>query len=129
MRGEAGFSIAEELVSLAVLALGVGVVIAGIYTGVIGVRTKHGSVYSQTLARSQLELILDDGYHPDPTAVPYPTAAPEPGFTVQVGVEYWQTSSGTFVSGVRNDGLQRLTVTVSDANGPLQQLESYLVDR
>lgn len=128
-RRQGGFSITEELVSLAVLALAVGVVITGIYTGAVGVRTKHGSVSGQTLARSQLELIVDAGYHADPTAVPYPTVAPASGYSVEVEVEYWTAPSGPFTSTVRNDGLQRLTVSVSDGGGELQQLEAYLVDR
>lgn len=129
LRGQRGFSITEELISLAVLALAVGVVITGIYTGAIGVRTKHGSVNGQTLARSQLELIVDEGYHADPTAVPYPTVEPVSGYSVAVEVEYWIAPSGPFTSTLRNDGLQRLTVSVSDGGGELQQLEAYLVDR
>lgn len=126
---ERAFSITEELVSLAVLALAVGVVITGLYTGAIGVRTKHGSVNGQTLARSQLELIVDEGYHADPTAVPYPTVEPVSGYSVEVEVEYWTAPSGPFTSTLRNDGLQRLTVSVSDGGGELQQLEAFLVDR
>lgn len=129
LRDERGFSITEELVSLAVLAFGVTVVIAGIASGTIGVRTKHGSVYAETLARSQLELVADAGYHADPTAVPYPTVEPVSGFTVGVQVEYWTAPSGPFTSTVRNDGMQRVTVSVSDGSGQLQQLEAYLVDR
>lgn len=128
-RAQRGFSLTEELISLAVLALAIGVVITGIYTGTVGVRTKHGSVNGQTLARSQVELILDDGYHPDPTAAPYPTVAPVSGFTVEVEVAYWTAPSGPFTNTLRDDGLQRLTVNVSDGNGQLQQLEAYLVDR
>lgn len=128
-RDQAGFSLTEELVSLAVLALAVGVVITGITTGTIGVRTKVGSVSGQTLARSQVELILDAGYHPNPTAVPYPTVAPVSGYTVEVEVEYWTAPDGPFTSSVRDDGLQRLSVRVSDGNGELQQLEAFLVDR
>ena len=126
---QAGFSLPEELVSIAVLALSVGLVIAGIYTATQGSKVKIGNVAGQTLSRSQMELIRDGGYVPDPTVAPYPTVAPVVGFTVNVGVEYWTAPSGPFVTTVRNDGLQRITVTVSDGSGQLQQLEAYVVDR
>lgn len=126
---QAGFSLPEELVSIAVLALTVGLVIAGIFTATQGTKVKLGSVNSQTLSRSQAELILDGGYQADPTVVPYPTVDPVAGYTVDVDVEYWTAPSGPFTTTVRNDGLQLITVRVSDAAGQLQQLEAYVVDR
>ena len=126
---QAGFSLPEELVSLAVLAFAAGVVITGIFTATQGSKVKQGSVSSQTLSRSQMELILDGNYQADPTAVPYPTVEPVTEYTVDVEVEYWTAPSGPFTSTVRNDGLQRVTVSVSADGGPLQQLEAYVVDR
>jgi type II secretory pathway pseudopilin PulG len=128
-RDQRGISLPEELVSLAVLALSVGLIVVGIYTASIGTRIRHSRVSSNALARSQMELILDGSYHPDPTAVPYPTVAPVSGYAVEVDVEYWTAPSGPFVSTVRNDGLQRVTVQVSDAGGQLLALEGYVVDR
>ena len=115
--------------SIAILALTAGIVIAGIFTATQGTKVKLGSVNGQTLSRSQMELIRDGGYQPDPTVVPYPTVAPIAGYTVDVDVEYWTAPSGPFTTTVRNDGLQRVTVKVSDGTGQLQQLEAYLVDR
>ena len=115
--------------SIAVMALAVGLVITGIFTAAQGTKVKLGSVNSHTLSRSQMELILDGGYQPDPTAVPYPTVEPVAGYTVVVDVEYWTAPSGPFTTTVRNDGLQRVTVKVSDGAVQLQQLEAYKVDR
>lgn len=130
LRGDqAGFSLVEELVSLAILAFAVGIVITGIFTATQGSKVKQGSVSSQTLSRSQMELILDGSYQADPTVVPYPTVEPVAGYTVEVVVEYWTAPSGPFASTVRNDGLQRVTVSVSDGGGQLQQLQAYVVDR
>lgn len=128
-KDQAGFSLAEELVSLGILAISVGLVITGIFTATQGTKIKQGSVGGQTLSRSQMELILDGSYVADPTAVPYPTVEPVAGYTVDVQVEYWTAPSGPFTSTVRNDGLQRVTVSVSDSGGPLQQLQAYVVDR
>ncbi len=129
IRDERGFSLPEELISLMVLAFAVGLVIAGIYTATEGVKVKHGKVSAGTLARSQLELIADGSYQPDPTAVPYPTVAPVTGMSVDLGVEYWTAPNGPFTSTVRNDGMQKLTVTVSDSEGQVLQLEGIKVDR
>ena len=126
---QAGFSLAEELISLSILAFSVGVVITGIFTATQGTKVKHGSVSSQNLSRSQMELVLDASYQADPTAVPYPTVEPAAGYTVEVEVEYWTAPSGPFTSTVRDDGLQRVTVSVSDGGGQLQQLQAYVVDR
>ena len=128
-RDERGFSLAEELISLMVLAFAVGLVIAGIYTATEGVKVKHGQVNAGSLARSQLELVVDGSYRPDPTAVPYPTVAPVTGMTVDLEVEYWTAPNGPFTSTVRNDGMQKLTVTVSDGGGQIVQLEGFKVDR
>ena len=129
LRDERGISIAEELMSLAVLAFTVGVVIVGIFTAAAGVKVRHARVSGTTLARSQMELILDGPYQPDPTAVPYPTVAPVSGYTVNTGVEYWTAPSGPFTSTLRNDGLQRVNVTVSNASGQIVALEGYVVNR
>ncbi|HEY4667379.1 MAG TPA: hypothetical protein VIH26_08770 [Anaerolineales bacterium] len=128
-RDQRGISLPEELMSIAMLALSVGLVVVGIYTASVGTKVRHARVNATTLARSQMELVLDGSYNADPTAVPYPTVAPVSGYTVNVGVEYWTAPSGPFTSTVRNDGLQRVTVSVSDADGQILALEGYVVNR
>ena len=126
---ERGFSIAEELVSLIVLASAVGLVLAGIYLGSQGIRLRRGQVWAALLAQSQLELIADTSYRADPTAVPYPTVEPVTGLTVAVEVDYWTAPNGPFTSTVRNDGLQRLTVSVADGAGEILSVEELKVNR
>lgn len=126
---ERGFSLAEALVAIAILALTAGLIITMIFTAAEGTKVKLANVSAQTLSRSQMELIRDGTYQADPTAVPYPMVAPIAGYTVDIGVEYWTAPSGPFTATLRNDGLQRITVTVSDANGQLQQLLAYIVNR
>jgi len=128
-RDQRGFSIVEELVSLAVLASAVGLVLAGIYLGSQGIRLRHGQVRAAVLAQSQLELIADTTYRADPTAVPYPTVEPVTGFSVSTEVEYWTAPDGPFTSTVRNDGLQRLTVSVADGAGEILSVEELKVNR
>lgn len=127
--GETGQSLVEELVAVAIVSLGLVILIAALSTGSMGARTTNDRVTAENLARSQLELIKDAAYSPNPTAIPYPTVSPVQGYTVTVGVEYWIAPSGPFTSTVRNDGLQKLTASVSGSKGALLQLEGYKVDR
>lgn len=127
--GETGQSLVEELVAIAIVSLGLVIIIAAVSTGSLGVSTTNDRVTAENLARSQLELIKDAAYSPDPTATPYPTVSPVQGYTVTGGIEYWIAPSGPFTSTVRDDGLQKLTVSVSGGKGTLLQLEGYKVDR
>ena len=129
LREQRGLSLVEELISLLLLAFAVGIVLVGIYTGTVGVKTRQAGVDASSLARSQLELVTDSGYSPDPTAIPYPAVAPATGYSVDLAVVYWTAPSGPFTSTVRDDGLQKVTVTVSGSEGQILQMESYIVDR
>lgn len=113
--GETGQSLVEELVAVAIVSLGLVILIAVLSTGSMGVRTTNDRVTAENLARSQLELIKEADYSPDPTA--YPTVTPVPGYTVTVEAE------------LLGNGLQKLTISVSGGKGALLQLEGYKVDR
>ena len=126
---EKGTTLVEELVTVAIIGIGIVILVAMITTGVIGVRQVADKVLAESLARSQLEIIKDAAYQADPVFVPYPAVAPIPNYSVAVGIEYWNASSSIFVSSVRNDGLQKITVTVSSAGTPLVQNAEYKVDR
>ncbi len=127
--GQEGFSLPEELVSLGILAFALGIILATMYTGTLGVKANQDRVSASALARSQLELVMDASYRPDPTAAPYPTVVPQTGYSVDTAVEYWTAPNGPFTSTVRNDGLQRITVTVSGSGGDVLTIESYKVNR
>ena len=126
---EEGTTLVEELVTVAIIGIGIVILVAMIYTGVRGVRLVDDKVLAESLARSQLEIIKDAAYQADPVSVPYPAVAPIPSYSVAVGIEYWNASSSTFGSAVWNDGLQKITVTVSSGGTPLVQNAEYKVDR
>ena len=126
---EEGTTLVEELVTVAIIGIGIVILVAMITTGVVGVRQVDDRVLAESLARSQLEIIKDAAYQADPVSVPYPAVAPIPNYSVAVGIEYWNATTSTFVSAVRNDGLQKITVTVSSAGTPLVQTAEYKVDR
>jgi type II secretory pathway pseudopilin PulG len=127
--GQEGFSLPEELVSLGILAFALGIILATMYTGTLGVKANQDRVSASALARSQMELVMDASYRADPTAAPYPTVVPQTGYDVNTEVEYWTAPDGPFTSTVRNDGLQRITVTVSNGSSDVLQIESYKVNR
>jgi type II secretory pathway pseudopilin PulG len=129
LTSENGVTLVEELVTVAIIAFGLVILVAMITTGVIGVRQVDDFVTAESLARSQLELIKDAAYEPDPGTNPYPGVAGVPGYVVVVGIEYWNATTSTFVSTQRNDGMQRITVTVSASGDTLIQTSEFKVDR
>lgn len=113
---EGGFSLVEELVSLAVIAGGIVLLLGMTATGATGVTVVTDEVNAETLARSQLELLKEAAYQPDPSSSPYPSIAAPAPYTVSTTIEYWDwdpvSETGSFTSTVVLDGMQRLTVTV-----------------
>ncbi|MFO8035613.1 MAG: hypothetical protein R6U57_03180 [Anaerolineales bacterium] len=126
---ERGVTLVEELVTVAVIGLGIVILVAMITTGAVGVRQIDDRVKAETLARSQLELIKDADYQPDPTAIPYPPVTTSPDYSVTIHIEYWNASTETFSPNVRDDGLQRITVSVTSDGEGLVQIAEYKVDR
>ena len=129
IRGESGATLVEELVSIAIIGMGVVILIAMITTGALGVRQVNDDVRADSLARSQLELIKDSPYQPDPSTSPYPAVTGISGYTVTLDFEYWNGTTDSFQAAWINDGLQKITITVSSGATQLTQVSGYKVDR
>lgn len=129
LRDQKGVALVEELVTIAIIGIGVVILVAMITTGVLGARQIDDKVSAEVLARSQLELIKDAAYQADPISSPYPAVAALPGYAVTLDIDYWHAGNANFQSGLRNDGLQRITVSVSSGGSTLFQLSDYKVDR
>lgn len=129
LSAERGSTLVEELVTIAIIGMGIVILVAMITTGALGVKQVDDSVRADALARSQLELIKDAPYQPDPASSPYPAVSGIPGYSVAVAVEYWNASTGGFQASLRNDGLQRITVTVSSGAAQISSLSGYKVNR
>ncbi len=127
--GEAGFTLVEELVALGIVAVGLTFVLLAVGTATIGVRESDEHVFAENLARSQIERLRTAPYSADPTAVPYPIVAAPPGYGVGLGVEYWTAPNGPFTTTLRNDGMQRITVSVSHDGLPVLSVGAYKVNR
>ncbi len=119
----------EELVALAIVVIGVAFLLSAISTASFGVRAADEHVFAEDLARSQIEQDQNTAYSANPTAVPYPTVSPPAGYAVSLGVEYWTAPNGPFTTTVRNDGLQRITVTVTHAGQTVLSVAHYKVNR
>jgi hypothetical protein len=128
-RGQKGAALVEELVTVAIIGLGIVILVAMITTGVLGVRQIDDKVTAETLARSQLEIIKDAAYQGNPISSPYPAVSAIPGYSVALNIDYWHAGNANFQSSLRNDGLQRITVTVTSGGSTLVQVAEYKVDR
>ena len=129
LHNEKGATLVEELVTIAIIGMGIVILVVMITTGTLGVRRIDDDVRAQSLARSQIELIKDAPYEVDPTTSPYPSVVGISGYSVSLDFEYWNASTGSFQSGWRNDGLQKITVTVSSGATQLAQVSEFKVDR
>jgi type II secretory pathway pseudopilin PulG len=127
--GEAGFTLVEELVALGIVVIGLAFVLVAIGTASLGLRETDEHVFAENLARSQLERLQTAPYSADPTAVPYPVVSAPPGYAVGLTVEYWTAPNGPFTSTLRNDGMQRITVSVTNDGQPVLDVAGYKVNR
>jgi len=121
---ERAFSLVEELVSLAVVSLGLVLLIAMISTGTKGVTTTVDRVTAEGLARSQLEQVKADAYGPL-----YATLTTPPEYTVGLTIAYWDEGTSSFVATDTGSGLQKITVTISRGASQILQVEDYKVNR
>lgn len=128
-RDTRGFSLVEQLVALAIMSTGIILLLAGLTTAGRGITLFADQVTSQSLARSQLELIKDHAYIADPTVSPYPSVSSPSPYSIETTVEYWNASTETFVATVRNDGMQRITVAVFKSGTQVLIVSDYKVDR
>ena len=80
LSSEAGVTLIESLVAVALLGGALGVFLTGISTGAIATNSSDGLSTAHQLARSQLEYAKTLPYQPPPAA--YPTVTPPQGFTV-----------------------------------------------
>lgn len=127
--GEAGFTLVEELVALGIVVIGLAFVLAAIGTASLGLRETNEHVFAENLARSQLEQLQTVPYRADPTAVPYPIVAAPPGYSLGLTIDYWTAPNGPFTSTLRNDGMQRITVSVTHDGQAVLDAAAYKVNR
>lgn len=119
-----GFSLVEELVSLAVVSMGLILLVAMISTGSKGVASSVDHVTAEGLARSQIEQIKADAYGGSYS----PVSAPA-GYSIDTTISYWDPNTSSFIASDTGSGLQRITVAISRGSNTILQVEDYKVNR
>ena len=115
-RSEAGFTLVELLLTIAILGIavvaGVGAMMTSIQVSDLGRRQADG----QTQLRAYAEAVAGAGY--TTCATSYPTSySPPAGYTVAMTVAYWDGSSAFTASCGTDKGLQRVTLTITATDG------------
>jgi type II secretory pathway pseudopilin PulG len=129
---ERGTSLAEILVSVAIVAIVFTVFLSALSTGISGVSVARERVTAQNLARAQLECIQDHPYIPGAIPISYTTVCTVTAlssYPMDVSISYWV--SPTFASDplLGDDGMQWITVTVYHQGEPVFTIEKYKAER
>lgn len=116
--GQAGASLIEVLVAVAILGVTLVAFLAAVSTGSVGVATTEERVTAENLARSQLEYTKSQPYLTAPAS--YATVTPTPGYSI--------SAQATSIAGA-NAAIQKITVTVSRNSDVIFSVEDFKVDR
>lgn len=115
-RSEAGFTLVELLLTIAILGIAVVAVVGAMMTSIqvsdLGRRQADG----QTQLRAYAEAVAGAGY--TTCATSYPTSySPPSGYTAAMTVAYWDGSSAFTATCGTDKGLQRVTLTITATDG------------
>lgn len=115
---DAGFSLVETLIAVAILGIGVVTVVSGMMTSITVGDLDRRQAVGQTALRAYAEAVAGDPY--TGCAASYPAAgfsAPT-GWIAAMTVAYWSPGTSTFTPICGTDsGLQRVTLSVTTADG------------
>lgn len=122
-RGEAGETLVETLVAVAILGIAGVSILGGLMASIVGSDYHRHQATAETLVRAAAEAVKGATYQPCPAT--YTLPSPGAGFASAITrVEYW---SGTTVGNPNaflpncvtagDQGLQRITLTVTAADG------------
>lgn len=117
-RSEAGLSLVEALVAIAILGGGVLTMILAMSGGALAVQENGQEVTAQSLARTELEYIKNYTYEPGVTT--YPAISVPEGYGISVNV--------SAVPG-GNTKIQKVTVSITRDSTVIMTVEDYKVNR
>jgi len=115
LRGQAGETLAELLVAVAILGIAVVAIVGGLTNAILASSVHRNNATADTVARNAAEALKDRtlAWNPNGTY----TVSGSSGFSVSVTARCWDLNSSapaTFNNCPNGDaGLQRLTVTAS----------------
>jgi prepilin-type N-terminal cleavage/methylation domain-containing protein len=120
MAGEAGVTLIESLVSIAILGIAFAVFVGGMFTSILGSDVHRKQATAETVIRQYAEAVKSIGWSDCATSSSFAAAVPSgySTFTSTVtGVTYW--SAGAFVATcpAPDQGLQKVTLRVASNDG------------
>ena len=131
---ERGESLAEILVSVAIMAVVITAFLAALSTGVCNVAIVRKRVTAENLARAQLEHIKNHAYITGTTS--YPIVEQPEYYATTINISYWDKAEETFTTdpnadleGCEGCGMQWITVTVSYDGKPVFTVADYKLNR
>lgn len=115
---DAGFSLVETLIGVAILGLGVVTVVGGMMTSITVSDLDRRQAEGQTALRAYAEAVAGDTYTGCASSYPAAAFSAPSGWTAAMTVAYWSTATSTFAATCGTDsGLQRVTLTVTATDG------------
>lgn len=115
---DAGFSLVETLIAVAILGIGVVTVVGGMMTSITVSDLDRRQAEGQTALRAYAEAVAGDTYTGCATSYPADAFSAPSGWTAAMTVAYWSTATSTFSATCGTDsGLQRVTLTVAATDG------------
>jgi type II secretory pathway pseudopilin PulG len=126
---ERGESLAEILVSVAIMAVVITAFLAALSTGVSNVAIVRKRVTAENLARAQLEHIKNYPY--EVGAETYPIVEQPEYYTTTIDISYWDEETFTTDQTADSEccGMQWITVTVSYDGKPVFTVADYKLNR
>lgn len=126
MRGhdDSGFTLAEVLVSVAIMGISFVAIIGGLGTAILTSDIDRRQATAQNSLRSFAEVVQAETYDPCPGVPNYGSSYAAPSnFTKTVSVEYWVKLTNTYVSicPLNDAGLQRVTLTLTSADDRVRE--------
>ncbi len=126
---EAGASLVEILVAVAIVASALVILVAALSTGAFAVRSSNRLTTATNLAASQLESIKADEYITGATTISYTLISSAP-YSISYTTSYYSSTCRCFTSAPADDrGMQWITVTVSHEGEALVVVSNYKVNR
>lgn len=115
---EAGFSLVETLIAVAILGIGVVAVVGGMMTSITVSDLDRRQAEGQTALRAYAEAVAGDTYTDCASSYPAAAFSAPTGWTAAMTVTYWSTGTSTFGAACGTDsGLQRVTLTMTATDG------------
>jgi prepilin-type N-terminal cleavage/methylation domain-containing protein len=116
--GEAGMTLVETLVAIAILGVSVTAFILALSTGTIATRNQEEDALAQALAQTQMETIKAAAW--DVSGASYTAISPPTGYSLVI------TTNSSLYS---TSNIQKVTVAVFRAGSAILTLEGYKVNR